>query len=55
MLDRFITYYTEHLADFTKPYPGIIETLEKLDRYKKAVISNKRESLSKNFFGNLDF
>lgn len=47
VLDRFIAYYTEHLTDFTKPYPGIIETLEKLGRVKKAVISNKRESLSK--------
>ncbi len=47
VLDRFIAYYTEHLTDFTKPYPGIIETLEKLGRFKKAVIANKRESLSK--------
>jgi len=47
MIDRFIEYYTEHLADFTKPYTGIRETLEKLGAYKKAVISNKRELLSK--------
>lgn len=47
VLDRFVKYYTEHLTDFTRPYPGIRETLEKLGRYKKAVISNKRESLSK--------
>lgn len=47
VLDRFIKYYSEHLTDFTKPYPGVAKTLEMLGRYKKAVISNKRESLSK--------
>ena len=47
VLDRFIKYYSEHLADFTKPYPGVIKTLEMLGGYKKAIISNKRESLSK--------
>ncbi|MBI3377256.1 MAG: HAD-IA family hydrolase [Nitrospirae bacterium] len=47
VLDRFIKYYSEHLTDFTRPYPGVIKTLEILGRYKKAVISNKRESLSK--------
>jgi phosphoglycolate phosphatase len=47
VLDRFIKYYSEHLADFTRPYPGVIKTLVMLGRYKKAVISNKRESLSK--------
>jgi phosphoglycolate phosphatase len=46
-LERFIEYYSEHLTDFTRPYPGVIKTLEMLGRYKKAVISNKRESLSK--------
>ncbi len=47
VLDRFIKYYSEHLTDFTKPYPGVIKTLEMLGDYKKAIISNKRESLSK--------
>jgi phosphoglycolate phosphatase len=47
VLDMFIKYYSEHLADFTKPYPGVIKTLEMLGCYKKAIISNKRESLSK--------
>jgi phosphoglycolate phosphatase len=47
VLDRFMEYYTRHLVDFTKPYPGVPETLLKLDKYKKAVISNKRESLSR--------
>lgn len=47
VLDRFIKYYSEHLSDFTKPYPGVTKTLEILGGYKKAIISNKRESLSK--------
>lgn len=44
---RFLEYYTEHILDNTREYPGVKETLEKLDNYKKAVISNKRESLSR--------
>ena len=44
---RFLRHYTDHLVDYTKEYPGVKETLEKLGGYRKAVISNKRESLSK--------
>ncbi|MBI5640986.1 MAG: HAD-IA family hydrolase [Nitrospirae bacterium] len=47
VLNRFIDYYSKHLTDFTRPYPGVRETLEKLSFCKRAVISNKRESLSK--------
>ncbi len=47
VLERFIGYYSEHLTDFTAPYPGVPETLERLGEYRKAVISNKREYLSK--------
>jgi phosphoglycolate phosphatase len=45
--ERFVKYYSEHLADFTLPYPGVTETLQRLSDYRKAVISNKREALSK--------
>ncbi|MDP3296768.1 MAG: HAD-IA family hydrolase [Thermodesulfovibrionia bacterium] len=44
---RFLEYYSIHLLDYTKPYPQVKETLSKLGAYKKAVISNKREVLSK--------
>ncbi len=44
---RFLDYYSEHILDYTKPYPQVKETLLKLGNYKKAVISNKREVLSK--------
>ena len=44
---RFLEYYSIHLLDYTKPYPQVKETLSKIEAYKKAVISNKREVLSK--------
>jgi phosphoglycolate phosphatase len=46
-MDRFMDYYSAHLVDFTKPYAGVPETLSALHLYTKAVISNKREALSK--------
>jgi phosphoglycolate phosphatase len=54
VLDRFIRYYSDHLIDFTKPYDGIREMLERLGGYRKAVISNKREVLSKRLLEELD-
>ncbi|HXX53495.1 MAG TPA: HAD-IA family hydrolase [Thermodesulfovibrionales bacterium] len=45
--ERFLTYYTQHIIDYTREYPGVRDVLEKLNAYKKAVISNKRESLSR--------
>jgi phosphoglycolate phosphatase len=47
VMDRFMDYYSAHLVDFTRPYAGVPETLSALHIYNKAVISNKRESLSK--------
>lgn len=47
VLKRFLEYYSEHLTDLTVPYPGVSETLEMLGDYRKAVISNKREDLSR--------
>jgi phosphoglycolate phosphatase len=46
LLDRFLFYYSNHLVDNTTVYPGVRETLSQLGAYRKAVISNKRESLS---------
>jgi len=46
VLERFLDYYSAHLSDFSLPYPGVREALEKLGNYRKAVISNKREDLS---------
>jgi phosphoglycolate phosphatase len=54
VLDRFIRYYSEHLVDFTVPYKRVRETLQRLSGYKKAVISNKREALSRTLLEELD-
>lgn len=47
VLERFIHYYSEHLTDFSVPYPEVRDTLSDLAEYRKVVISNKRESLSR--------
>jgi phosphoglycolate phosphatase len=52
-IKRFLNYYSKHLTDFSKIYPGVPETLEMLHNYKKAVISNKRENLSVQLLDNL--
>jgi phosphoglycolate phosphatase len=44
---RFLEHYTQHILDHTKDYPGVKETLERLSRFSKAVISNKKEILSR--------
>ena len=46
VIKRFLAYYSEHLVDYSSVYPYVRETLEKLNGYKKAVISNKKENLS---------
>ncbi len=46
LIERFVFYYSAHLTDNTTVYPGVRETLSQLGAYRKAVVSNKRESLS---------
>lgn len=53
VLERFLAHYSEHLTDHTVPYPGVRETLGLLGEYRKAVISNKREDLSRRLLDNL--
>lgn len=53
LLDRFIEYYVKHLLDNTRPYPYVEDTLKRLSRYKKAVVSNKREEMSKSIIEGL--
>ena len=53
VLERFLDYYSEHLTDFTLPYPGVRDALEMLRDYKKTVISNKREDLSRKVLENV--
>jgi phosphoglycolate phosphatase len=46
LVQQFLHYYSSHLTDNTTVYPGVREMLAQLGAYRKAVISNKRESLS---------
>jgi phosphoglycolate phosphatase len=47
VMTKFLDYYSEHMIDNSKEYPNVRETLENLAHFKKSVISNKREALSK--------
>lgn len=47
VMARFLEHYSQHLLDNTTEYPGVRTTLEGLTGYKKAIISNKRELLSR--------
>lgn len=47
LLDCFKGYYSEHIADLTRPYPEVVETLRSLEGIKKVVISNKLTELTK--------
>ena len=61
MRNHFIPYYNRHKCDFTKPYPGIVETLQSLacKGVKFAVASNKyqegTEKLVEKYFGQFHF
>ncbi len=54
VIKKFLDYYSEHLIDYSNVYPHVRETIKKLDGYKKAVISNKREYLSTELLDKLD-
>lgn len=47
VLAKFLDHYSGHLTDHTRPYPGVEETLPILSTYRKIVLSNKREDLSR--------
>ena len=61
MRSIFVPYYNEHGCEYTRPYEGILETLEELQGrgLHFAVASNKyqqgTEQLVKEFFGKYDF
>src|SRR4051794_26978022 len=48
LFDEFIAYYTEHIADRSRPFPGLTETLDQLaaQGHRFAVCTNKLERLS---------
>lgn len=61
MRDIFVPFYNEHINDCTKPYPGIMEMLDRLSvaGIGLAIASNKyqagTEKLIKSYFGKYDF
>src|SRR3954470_5045323 len=43
-LDQFLTHYNAHLLDYTRPYAGMVETLQELaTRTRLAILTNKPE------------
>jgi phosphoglycolate phosphatase len=46
-LTLYLEYYSQHLGDQSRVYPGVMATLSRLASWKKAVLSNKREDLSR--------
>jgi phosphoglycolate phosphatase len=54
VLKSFLQYYSEHLTDHTRAYPDVEETLRALTGYKKAVVSNKREALTRKILKELN-
>lgn len=54
-LVEFLAYNLEHIADKTRPYPGVPETLRELSGYgiPMVVLSNKNVELCKEVLGNL--
>lgn len=46
-LKKFLDKYSEGLVVHSRAYPGVEETLGKLGAFEKAVLSNKREELSR--------
>ena len=59
ILTDFREYYTRHSSDRTRPYPGVVELLERLRSHGKkiAVVSNKfhaaTEALCRHYFPSL--
>jgi phosphoglycolate phosphatase len=53
--ERFLPYYTEHIADLSRPYEGVEALLESLSRAgaRLAVCTNKLEALSNSLLGEL--
>ncbi len=54
-LSFFLSYYREHMLDHTRPYPGVVETLEALHQLgvKMAVLTNKPQRFSRDMCAGL--
>lgn len=56
LLERFITFYGQGMPGDSKPYPGLVAAMERLQAagYKLAVCTNKTEQLALNLLRKLD-
>ena len=56
LFERFIAYYLAHVADGSRPFPGMVDALESLraEGAKLAVCTNKRTDLSTALLDALD-
>lgn len=56
MVEAFQSYYGDHIADHSQPYPGVIEALDALKARgaKLAVVTNKYVGLSEKVLAALD-
>jgi phosphoglycolate phosphatase len=56
LVESFIAHYREHLADSSRPFPGVVETLAKLaaDGIHMGVLTNKPQELTGPLLDKLD-
>jgi phosphoglycolate phosphatase len=50
----YVTYYGQHIADRSRPFPGVASALERLSDHQLAVCTNKLEWLSVRLLKSLD-
>lgn len=52
----FLTHYETHIADLSRPYPGLLDAMDRLagDGWRFAVCTNKAEHLSRKLLAALD-
>lgn len=53
-VEFFFEYYREHMLDHTVPYPGVRETLDRLQSRRMAVLTNKPVLFSQAILDGLD-
>jgi phosphoglycolate phosphatase len=53
-MDEFRAYYWDRCLDKTRFYPGVVEGLNKLNGYKKAVVTNKTVRFADKIIAGLD-
>lgn len=56
LFERFITYYSAHIADHSRPFPGAIEALDRFSDagWRLGVCTNKLEGLARQLLDALD-